>query len=110
LIKRDFKLIRVFEPRTTIYDKYSVLKTLAKNNISGTSPVIQEFETNFASRFNRKYGVAVSNGSVALDIAFKSLNLKENDEVILPSHTIISCLSAVIRTNATPVFCDVDPI
>tara|TARA_B100001121_G_C18697289_1_gene625579 strand:+ start:1904 stop:3034 length:1131 start_codon:yes stop_codon:yes gene_type:complete len=110
LIKRDFKLIRVFEPRTTIYDKYSVLKTLTKNNISGTSPVIQEFETNFASRFNRKYGVAVSNGSVALDIAFKSLNLKENDEVILPSHTIISCLSAVIRTNATPVFCDVDPI
>ena len=110
MIKRDFKLIRVFEPRTTIYDKYSVLKTLTKNNISGTSPVIQEFETNFASRFNRKYGVAVSNGSVALDIAFKSLNLKENDEVILPSHTIISCLSAVIRTNATPVFCDVDPI
>ncbi len=110
MIKRDFKLIRVFEPRTTIYDKYSVLKALTKNNISGTSPVIQEFETNFASRFNRKYGVAVSNGSVALDIAFKSLNLKENDEVILPSHTIISCLSAVIRTNATPVFCDVDPI
>ena len=110
MTKSDSKLIRVFEPRTTIRDKYSVLKTLIKNNISGTSPIVQEFETNFASRFNRKYAVAVSNGSVALDVAFKSLNLKKNDEVILPSHTIISCLSAVIRSNATPVFCDVDPI
>jgi perosamine synthetase len=108
LIKKDFKLIRVFEPQVTLKDKFSVIKTLFKNNISGTSPVVSEFEELSSKKFNRKYAVAVSNGSVALDIAFQSLKLNEEDEVILPSHTIISCLSAVIRSNAKPVFCDVD--
>jgi len=55
-----------------------------------------------------KYGIAVSNGSVALDISLQLLDLEEGDEVIVPSMTIISCLSAILRTKATPVFCDVD--
>ena len=101
-------MIRVFEPRITLKDKFSVIKTLFKNNISGTSPVVSEFEELSSKKFNRKYAVAVSNGSVALDVAFQSLKLDKEDEVILPSHTIISCLSAVIRANAKPVFCDVD--
>ena len=101
-------MIRVFEPQVTTKDKISVLKALFQKNISGTSPVVKEFEEMTASKFNRKYSVAVSNGSVALDIALQSLELKEGDEVILPSHTIISCLAAVVRTNAVPIFCDVD--
>ncbi len=101
-------MIRVFEPHLTTRDKISVLKTLFQKNISGTSPVVKDFEEITANKFNRKYSVSVSNGSVALDIALQSLDLKEGDEVILPSHTIISCLSAVIRTKGTPVFCDVD--
>ena len=101
-------MIRVFEPQVTLKDKFSVIKTLFKNNISGTSPVVSEFEELSSKKFNRKYAVAVSNGSVALDVAFQSLKLDKEDEVILPSHTIISCLSAVIRANAKPVFCDVD--
>ena len=101
-------MIRVFEPHITLKDKFSVIKTLFKNNISGTSPVVSEFEELSSKKFNRKYAVAVSNGSVALDVAFQSLKLDKEDEVILPSHTIISCLSAVIRANAKPVFCDVD--
>ena len=84
------------------------MKNLISKNISGTSPVIEEFEKTVAKKFNRKYGVAVSNGSVALDLALMNLNLKKGDEVIVPSFTIISCLSAVIRTGAKPVFCDVN--
>jgi len=103
-------LIRVFEPKTTIQDKFQVMKTLFNNNLSGTSPVVSDFEKKAAEKFGRKYAIAVSNGSVALDVAFQSLNLEKNDEVILPSHTIISCLSAVIRSGATPIFCDVDSI
>ncbi len=110
LIKRDSSLIRVFEPKTTVQDKFQVMKTLFKNNLSGTSPVVSDFEKKAAEKFGRKYAIAVSNGSVALDVAFQSLNLEKNDEVILPSHTIISCLSAVIRSGATPIFCDVDSI
>lgn len=101
-------MIRVFEPRVTLNDTFSVLKTLLKNNISGTSPTVGEFENKLADKFERKHAVAVSNGSTALDLAFQSLDLKEGDEVIVPSFTIISCLSAIIRAGATPVFCEVD--
>jgi perosamine synthetase len=101
-------MINVFQPSITFSDKLSVWKTLSKNNISGTSPVIKEFEEKVAERFDRKYGIAVSNGSNALDVSFSLLHLKKGDEVIIPSFTIISCLSAVIRSGAVPVFCDVD--
>ena len=89
-------------------DKFYVLKALLSNQISGTSPIIKQFEEDLAKKFDRKYAVVLSNGSNALDIALQSLDLKKDDEVIVPSFAIISCLSAIIRTGATPVFCDVD--
>tara|TARA_Y100000741_G_scaffold344315_1_gene308810 strand:- start:93 stop:1205 length:1113 start_codon:yes stop_codon:yes gene_type:complete len=98
----------VFEPRISTKDKLSVIKSLMNNNISGTSPIVEDFELSSANVFDRKYAVSVSNGSVALDLAFQLLGLEEGDEVILPSFTIISCLSAVIRAKAKPIFCDVD--
>ena len=101
-------MIRVFEPKLTLSDKFSVLKSLLSNNISGTSPTVADFESDLADNFERKYAIAVSNGSTALDLAFESLDLKKGDEVIVPSFTIISCLSAILRTGATPIFCDVD--
>ena len=100
-------MIQVFQPNLTLKDKLAVYRALLKNNISGTSPIIKDFENQIANKFNRKHAVALSNGSVALDAAFQMLNLKKGDEVILPSFTIISCLSAVFRAGATPVFCDV---
>jgi perosamine synthetase len=101
-------MIRVFEPRLTFQNKLDVFFALNKNQISGTSKPISDFEETSKKYFDREYGVALSNGSTALEVALKLLNLKENDEVILPSFTIVSCLAAVIRTGATPVFCDVD--
>jgi perosamine synthetase len=102
-------MIRVFEPEITKEDINSVLKTLKNKDISGSSEIVKEFEDSLCNEFSRKYVVSVSNGSVALDMSIQLLNLEEGDEVILPSHTIISCLSAVIRSKAKPVFCDVDP-
>jgi perosamine synthetase len=101
-------MIRVFEPRLSLQNKLDVFLTLNKNQISGTSKPVSEFEETSKKYFDRDYGVALSNGSAALEVALKLLNLKENDEVIMPSFTIISCLAAVIRAGATPVFCDVD--
>ena len=48
------------------------------------------------------------NHNYYLDLAFQLIDLSEGDEVIIPSFTIISCLSAIIRAKAVPVFCDVD--
>ena len=101
-------MINVFEPYIFARDKFEVLKSLNKKEISGTSKAVQDLEDQLSIFFNRKYSLAVSNGSTALDVALNALKLKEGDEVILPSFTIISCLSAVIRSGAVPVFCDVD--
>jgi perosamine synthetase len=101
-------MIKVFNPKVTFSDKFSILSSLFKNEISGTSNEINKFEEGLSLQFSREHAVAVSNGSNALDVALKLLDLKKGDEVILPSFTIISCLSAIVRTGATPVFCDVD--
>lgn len=101
-------MINVFSPKITLRDFISVNRALLSSQISGTSPIVQDFENSFAKYNSRKYGVAVSNGSAALDLAFQALDLNKDDEVILPSMTIISCLSAVLRSGAKPIFCDVN--
>jgi perosamine synthetase len=102
--------IPVFSPWIDQEDIESVTRALSLGWISGTSPIVGEFEGAIASLSNRKYVAAVANGSVALDLAFEALGVGPGDEVILPNFTIISCLAAVIRTGATPVLVDVDPI
>jgi perosamine synthetase len=77
--------------------------------ISSEGPFVARFEDQFAARVGRKHGVAVSNGSVALDAAVVALGIGPGDEVILPTSTIISCAAAIVRTGATPVLVDCDP-
>lgn len=78
--------------------------------ISSEGPYVQEFEEKLAKRVGRKYGIAVSSGTAALDVAVAALNLSYGDEVILPSHTIISCASAIVKAGAKPVLVDSDPM
>lgn len=77
--------------------------------ISSEGPFIREFETRFAERVGRRHGIAVCNGSAALDAAVAALDIGPGDEVILPTFTIISCAAAVSRLGATPVVVDCDP-
>lgn len=77
--------------------------------ISSEGPFVRQFEEQFAARMGRKYGIAVCNGSAALDTAVAALGLGPGDEVILPSFTIISCAAAVLRAGAIPVLVDSDP-
>jgi perosamine synthetase len=77
--------------------------------ISSEGPFVEKFETQFAARVNRKYGIAVSSGSAALDIAVSALKIGPGDEVILPTFTIISCAAAIVRSGAVPVLVDCDP-
>ena len=78
--------------------------------ISSEGPYVTQFESQFAAKMGRKFGVAVSNGSVAIDVAILALGIGEGDEVIMPTFTIISCASAIIRAGATPVLVDADPL
>lgn len=78
--------------------------------ISSEGPFIKQFEEKFAAYIGRKEGVAVANGSGALDIAVQALRIGPGDEVIMPAFTIISPTQSVIRAGATPVLVDSDPL
>ena len=107
MTKRDFSDKGFSNLGSFIKDYIHLFYALFDKQISGTSKYVLKFENRFKEMHNAKYAVAVSNGSVALDLALNSLSLQKDDEVILPSFTIVSCLSAVIRSGAVPVFCDV---
>jgi perosamine synthetase len=76
--------------------------------ISSEGPFVEKFELAFSSRVNRKWGIAVCNGTAALDAAIEALNIGPGDEVILPAFTIISCIGQLIRCGARPVLVDSD--
>ena len=66
------------------------------------------FEQEYADFVGCRYGVAVANGSVALELALYALGIGEGDEVITTSRTYVATASAIVLRGATPVFADVD--
>ena len=93
-------------PHISKKDINFVNKTLIKGWISSNGPEVIKFEKNFSKYVDRKYSVAVSNGTAALEIAVKALGIKKNDEVLIPNFTIISNALAVLRQYAKPVLID----
>ena len=66
------------------------------------------FEAEFSKWVGVRYAIAVSNGSVALDLALKSLDLKKGDEVIVTPRSFVASATSVVNCGAKPVFADVD--
>lgn len=102
--------IPVNEPLLDGNEKKYLVECIETGWISSEGPFVQRLETEFARRVGRKHGVAVCNGSVALDAAVAALDLGPGDEVILPTFTIISCAAAIARAGAMPVPVDADPV
>jgi perosamine synthetase len=78
--------------------------------ISSEGPFVRQLEEGVAMLTGQRHGVAVANGSVALELAVKALDIGPGDEVILPTFTIIACAAAIVRAGATPVVVDSDPL
>lgn len=76
--------------------------------ISSTGKYISMFERNFSKYCGVKYGVATSNGTVALHLALVALGIGAGDEVIVPDVTFAATINAVLYTGATPVIVDVE--
>jgi perosamine synthetase len=102
-------MIPVNEPLLNGNEKRYLAECIDTGWISSEGPFVGRLEKGFASRVGRKHGVAVANGTAALDVAVAALGLGEGDEVILPSFTIISCAAAIVRAGAVPVVVDADP-
>jgi dTDP-4-amino-4,6-dideoxygalactose transaminase len=87
----------------------SVSKVLKNNKTNyWTGDECSKFEKEFSSYHNTTYSIAVSNGSVALEIALKALCLKKNDEVIVSPRSFVISASCVLNLGLKPVFSDVD--
>ncbi len=100
------KFIPVNQPLLTKSDSNFVKKVIDEGWISSEGPNIKKFEKKFSTFIGHKYSVAVSSGSGALDIAVKVLNLKKNDEIIVPNFTIISNALSVIKLGLKIKFID----
>src|SRR5438093_1714910 len=95
--------IPVNEPLLGPEESEYVTECLRTGWISSAGRFIEQFEECWAAYCGRKHGIAVSNGTTALELAVEVLDLQSGDEVILPTFTIISCAAAVVYGGGVPV-------
>ena len=100
--------IPVNEPLLNGNEKKYLCECIDTGWISSEGPFVREFEQKMSAIAGRKYGIAVSNGTAALEVAAQALGIGEGDEVIMPAFTIISCAMAVTKLGAVPVLVDSD--
>ncbi|MBI1356741.1 MAG: aminotransferase class I/II-fold pyridoxal phosphate-dependent enzyme [Acidobacteria bacterium] len=74
----------------------------------GYHEYVEEFEKLFAGLHDARFGIAVANGTVALEAMLQGAGVKPGDEVIVPAHSFIATATAVSRIGAKPVFCDIE--
>ena len=101
--------IPVNQPLFSGNEKKYLMECIDTGWISSEGPFIEKFEKGISSVVSRKHGIAVTNGTAALEVSIAALDIGPGDEVILPTFTIISCISQIIRSGATPILVDVDP-
>ena len=101
--------IPVSEPLFGIEEQENVAECLRTGWVSSEGHYVKEFEEKCAAYCDSKYGIAVSSGTTALQVALQCLELEEGDEVIVPSFTIISCVIAVLEAKGKPVLVDCTP-
>tara|TARA_B100000963_G_scaffold355449_1_gene373715 strand:+ start:862 stop:2055 length:1194 start_codon:yes stop_codon:yes gene_type:complete len=96
-------------PSFTNEEIESVKDVLSSNRVNyWTGDQCRKFEKEFAAWSDSEYAVSLANGTLALDIAFKALDLGKGDEVIVTSRSYIASVTSIINSNATPIFVDID--
>ncbi len=96
-------------PSFTEDEAKAVSQVLLSNKVNyWTGSEGREFEKEFALYTGAEYAIALANGTLALDLALKALDIKAGDEVIVTSRTFLASASSIVSAGATPVFADVD--
>lgn len=96
-------------PSFTEEEANAVRDVILSNKVNyWTGQECREFEKEFAAWSGCAHAVALTNGTVALDLAFQALGIGAGDEVIVTSRTFLASVSSIVNAGATPVFADVD--
>jgi len=96
-------------PSFTEEEANAVRDVLLSNRVNyWTGQEGREFEKEFAAWADAEYAVALANGTLALDLALKALEIGEGDEVVVTSRTFLASASSIVTAGAVPVFADVD--
>lgn len=102
-------MILVNEPLLNGNEKKYLQECIDTGWISSEGPFVKRFEKDFSSFLGLNHGIAVCNGTAAIESALFAIGVGDGDEVIIPSFTIISCAIACIRLGAKPVLVDIEP-
>lgn len=102
-------MIPVNEPVLDGREKELLAQCIDSGWISSDGPFVAEFERRFSEYIGASRGVAVCNGTAALEVALFAAGVGKGDEVIMPTFTIISCAIAALRLGAVPVLVDAEP-
>ncbi|MEN8272147.1 DegT/DnrJ/EryC1/StrS aminotransferase family protein [Acinetobacter baumannii] len=96
-------------PSFTTEEADAVKNVLLSNKVNyWTGQECRIFEKEFAEFSDTKYAVALANGTVALDVALKALDIGAGDDVIVTSRTFLASVSSIVTAGANPVFADVE--
>lgn len=99
--------IPIARPIISEEEKKAVMKVLESGRLT-QGKTVEEFEENFASYCNVKYGVATSNGTTALHTAVMALGIGKGDEVITSPLSFVASSNCLLYVGAKPVFVDID--
>jgi len=99
----------VSKPSFTTVEETNLMAAFRTGFLSGAAGnFLHEFESQFASFCNVAHGIAVCNGTVAIDLALRACKISHGDEVIVPTFTYVAPCACVVSSGATPIFVDVN--
>ncbi len=90
-------------------EEINAVVEVLKSGMLASGKEVEAFEKEFAEYLGAKHGIAVCNGTAALDVALKALKIKPGDEVITTPFTFIASANCILFQGAKPVFADINP-
>ena len=105
-------MIPINRPWIDNEEKQEIIKVIDENALTSAArdggKRVQDFESSLREFLNVKHAISVNSGTAALHAALLALDIKANDEVLLPSFTFVATANAVVASGAKPVFVDIN--
>lgn len=103
----ESRFIPISKPSITRLEEQFVFQAVQSTWVSSLGEYITRFEKDFAEFCDTRHAISVFNGTVAIHLALRALEIGPGDEVIVPNLSFIATANAVLHAGATPVFCDI---